>query len=126
MTPPAKTQIAMWLAELSVITARRVDDQDTEQLRATAYSIRLQSYPADIARHALLVHRWKFFPAWADLEEVCENMIKTRQALARAIDLAERKMNEDLEKREAKARRDAETPEHRAAVAASLGLKRFP
>lgn len=92
MTPPDKRQVVGWLAELSVITARRQDDEQTEHLRTAAYAQRLEAYPADIARHALLGHRWKFFPTWADLEEVCEAAVSKRRQLSSALDKAETDM----------------------------------
>lgn len=74
-------QIEEWLAELSVITRRRQDDEITESLRLAAYSRRLSQYPADVAAEALLRHRWLFFPAWAELEEVCERLVTPRRAM---------------------------------------------
>lgn len=95
MTPPQQDQAIGWLAELSVITARRMDDEMTEDLRAAAYSRRLSEFPADIARHALLVHRWKFFPTWAELAEVCEAMMDARKRIEVALHLAEQKLRDE-------------------------------
>lgn len=123
LTPPSHDQAVGWIAELSVITARRLDDDMTEDLRAAAYSRRLSEYPADIARHALLVHRWKFFPTWAELAEVCDALLEPRRKMQAALDAAER----DARERELKARAlpdestAIKTPEERAAVAASVG-----
>lgn len=123
LTPPARDQAIGWIAELSVITARRMDDDMTEDLRAAAYSRRLADYPADIARHALLVHRWKFFPTWAELADVCDALLAPRRQMQAALDAAEREARE----RELKARAlptesaAVKTPEERAAVSASLG-----
>lgn len=74
-------QIEEWLAELSVITRRRQDDEITEGLRLAAYSSRLARYPADVVAEALLRHKWLFFPAWAELEDVCEKLITPRRAM---------------------------------------------
>lgn len=90
MTPPEQPQVFGWLAELSVITARRADDDLTEDLRSHAYARRLMEYPADIVRHVLMAERWKFFPTCAELLEKCDALVAKRKALAFAIDAAER------------------------------------
>lgn len=74
-------KIEEWLAELSVITRRRQDDDITENLRLSAYASRLAEYPADVAREALLRHKWLFFPAWAELQDVCEQLVTPRRAM---------------------------------------------
>lgn len=94
MTPPTRDQAEAWLAELSVITARRQDDEQTEALRLAAYASRLSDYPADVARHALLGKRWRFFPAWADLAEACDEMMVQRRRMMRALDEAAEQQRE--------------------------------
>jgi len=81
VTPAPKNQIEEWLAELSVITRRKQDDDITETLRLSAYSSRLADYPADVAREALLKHKWLFFPAWAELQDVCDKLAAPRRAM---------------------------------------------
>ncbi len=81
VTPAPKNQIEEWLAELSVITRRKQDDDITENLRLAAYSSRLADYPADVAREALLKHKWLFFPAWAELQDVCDKLAAPRRAM---------------------------------------------
>ena len=81
VTPAPKGQIEEWLAELSVITRRKQDDDITEGLRLSAYSSRLAEYPADVAREALLKHNWLFFPAWAGLKGVCDKLAVPRRAM---------------------------------------------
>ena len=81
VTPAPKNQIEEWLAELSVITRRKQDDDITESLRLSAYSSRLAEYPADVAREALLRHKWLFFPAWAELQDVCDKLAAPRRAM---------------------------------------------
>ena len=100
MTPASESQITRWIAELSVITARREDAPETEALRLMAYRSRLVAYPADVAREALLVHGWKFFPAWAELAEVCDRLVEDRRRLKAALDRAASEAAE----REARAR----------------------
>lgn len=81
VTPAPRSQIEEWLAELSVITRRKQDDDITENLRLSAYSSRLSDYPADVAREALLKHKWLFFPAWAELQDVCDKLAAPRRAM---------------------------------------------
>ena len=81
LTPPPRGQIEEWLAELSVITRRKQDDDITENLRLSAYSSRLEDYPADVVREALLKHKWLFFPAWAELQDVCDKLAAPRRAM---------------------------------------------
>jgi hypothetical protein len=52
MTPAPVDTIEEWLAELSVITARRAEDEFTGALRVDAYSRRLAGYPADVVKAA--------------------------------------------------------------------------
>ena len=75
-----------WLAELSVITAKRNDDDFAETLRIGAYVSRLQRYPADILRDVLLNRTHKFFPTWADLEPDLERMTRDRHAVIYALE----------------------------------------
>lgn len=70
-TPPPKETIEEWLAELSVITAGRGESGMAAELQLSVYSSRLAKFPADVVRYALLKHPWKWFPAWADLESIC-------------------------------------------------------
>jgi hypothetical protein len=86
MVPADQRDIEEWLAELSVISAKRADDQFTEGLRIEAYAARLRSYPADVARSALLDHTWKFWPTWAELEKVCERLASPRRQMIRALE----------------------------------------
>lgn len=85
MAPAEARAIEDWLAELSVIVAKRADDEFTETLRVTAYASRLRRFPADVARAAVLDHVWKFWPSWAELEAVCERMVSPRRAVLQAL-----------------------------------------
>lgn len=122
MAPPERDQVAMWIAELSVITARREDDHATESLRLAAYVSRLRDYPADVVREALLTRRWKFFPTWSELGMVCDDLVKPRRDMLASL---ERARNE-AQRRERSAGlvspgKYSQTTEERRATAASLG-----
>ncbi len=84
-TPASARDIEEWLAELSVIVARRQDDEFTESLRLEAYAARLRRYPADVSREAVLGRTWKFWPSWQELEEVCLALAAPRSAMIRAL-----------------------------------------
>ena len=85
MTPAPRREIEAWLAELSVIVARRQEDEFTETLRVEAYASRLQQFPADVASQALLVETWRFWPSWAELEEVCCRLARPRETMLGAL-----------------------------------------
>lgn len=91
--------VEAWLAELSVIVAKRQEDEFTESLRLEAYASRLRQYPADVARAAVLDHPWKFWPAWAELEAVCNQLVAPRRAMLSAMKASERHAYEENRKR---------------------------
>ena len=84
-TPAPTRAIEAWLAELSVIVARRGDDEFGDELRLSAYASRLSKYPADIVRHVLLKQRWKWWPTWYEVEEICERMHSPRKHMILAL-----------------------------------------
>lgn len=86
LTPAPIREIEAWLAELSVIVAKRVDDEFSETLRLTAYASRLSRYPADVARAVLLKQTYKFFPTWDELEKRCEAMTGPRRHMIAALE----------------------------------------
>lgn len=83
--PAEVDKIERWLAELSVLTAGRGTDGIAAELQLTAYSSRLAQYPADVVRHALLQHSWKWFPSWAELERLCEAKSSPRRHMIAAL-----------------------------------------
>lgn len=86
MAPASPRQIEGWIAELSVITAKRADDAFSEELRVTAYASRLIRYPADVARSVLLEQSYKFFPTWEELEKRCESLASPRRNMIAALE----------------------------------------
>lgn len=85
LTPAPIREIEGWLAELSVICAKRRDGEFDEALRLDAYASRLSQYPADVARNALLGRAWHFWPTWAELEKVCDSLAAPRRHMAHAL-----------------------------------------
>ena len=86
MTPAPIREIEGWLAELSVIVARRPDDAFAEELRVSAYASRLSRYPADVVRHVLHRLTYKFWPSWDELEKRCEAMTGPRRHMIAALE----------------------------------------
>lgn len=86
MTPAPIRQIEAWLAELSVIVARRPDDAMGDELRVSVYSSRLTRFPADVARHVLLETAYKFWPTWEELEKRCNALTGPRAAMIAALE----------------------------------------
>lgn len=86
MTPAGVSQIEAWLAELSVITAKRPGDDFEEALRLSAYTSRLSDFPADVVRYALLERPWRFFPTWEELSVACREAVSRRKAMIEALE----------------------------------------
>ena len=84
--PADEPQIELWLAELDQIAPRRAASGADDDLRLRAYVSRLQGYPADVVREALLQHRWRFFPSWAELADVCDELVQHRRAVRAELD----------------------------------------
>jgi len=85
MTPAPVRVIEQWLSELSVLVARKADDDMGDGLRLTAYTARLSRYPADVVRKALLGRSWRFWPTWEELEQVCERLASPRRHMLAAM-----------------------------------------
>lgn len=84
-TPANQDMTEQWVIELSAITAGRGADGFDADLQLSAYSARLREYPADVAKEALLKQSWKWFPAWAEVEEVCKKLAAPRRSMIAAL-----------------------------------------
>lgn len=116
---PADTRIIEeWLAELSVITARRRSGEFEDELRLVAYTSRLGEYPADVVRHALLKRRWRFWPSWDELASVCDQLASPRNHMLNSL----RKKQDDQPSE------PPATDEQRASILKEFGFapRRFP
>jgi len=85
MVPAPQREIEAWLAELSVIVPKRAEDEFTESLRIEAYAGRLQGYPADVAKAALLGRTWPFWPSWDELKKHCDMLVSPRRVMIGAL-----------------------------------------
>ena len=85
MTPASTSEIEGWLAELSVISAKRQESGFSEGLRLTAFASRLSRYPADIARTVVLDYRWKFWPTWAEMGHAADVLVAARNQMMAAL-----------------------------------------
>ena len=86
LTPATADAIEGWLAELSVIVARRADDEFSEELRIAAYAGRLGRYPADVVREVLLGRSYRFWPTWEELEKRCDALAGPRRHMIAAME----------------------------------------
>jgi len=86
LTPAPIRQIEAWLAELSVLVAKRQGDEMEEGLRLTAYASRLSRYPADVARAVTIGASYKFWPTWEEMENRCEAMTSPRRVMIAALE----------------------------------------
>lgn len=86
LTPAPTREIEAWLAELSVIVAKRQDDEFTEELRLSAYASRLAQYPADVVRNVLLTQTYKFWPSWDELEKRLKAIASPRRHMIAALE----------------------------------------
>ena len=86
MTPAPIRQIEGWLAELSVIVARRADDQFADELRVSVYSSRLARFPADVVSSVLLQTAYRFWPTWEELEKRCKALTGPRAQMIAALE----------------------------------------
>jgi len=91
---PSDDQVELWLAELDQIAPRRASSTADDDLRMNAYLSRLVAYPADVVREALLQHRWRFFPSWAELADVCDELVAHRRAVRAELDRAASRIRE--------------------------------
>lgn len=86
MTPATPRQIEGWIARMSVVTAKRKDDDFSEELRIMEYSSRLAIYPADVVHHVLIKDTYKFFPTWDELHKRCEALTSPRAHMIAALE----------------------------------------
>lgn len=86
MTPAPRRQIEEWIARLSVVSAKRRDDEFSEELRIEEYTSRLSRYPADVVRTVLLELTHKFFPSWDELHRRCEALTSPRRHMIAALE----------------------------------------
>ena len=85
LEPAPSAQIAQWLAGLRAITAHRAGSDAEARLATAIYVERLRAWPADIVAHALLRHRWRWWPALGEIEDLCEELTAPRQRLLRQL-----------------------------------------
>ena len=85
MTPASVPNLKVLIAELSVVTAKRQDDEMTEALRVSVYAKKLSDYPADVVTDVLTNWRGKFFPTFEELRRVCDAKTGPRRAMINAL-----------------------------------------
>lgn len=83
LTAAPDSDLEKALATLSLLVAKRPNDDGSDELQLAAYVTELRRYPADIAMHA--VSNWhrtsKFWPTWLELQEQLDAMFAFRRRL---------------------------------------------
>lgn len=132
MAPAEQRNVEAWLAELSVIVARRPQESVDEAIRLQAYASRLRAFPADVARQALLGRSWQFWPTWAELEAECKRLAGPRSAMFTALSRPDDRRQiaapepDPEEVEEIRARRDVLMAELQSALKAQEKRERRP
>lgn len=85
MAPADEGDMEIWLAELTLVTARRNTSEAESELFLTAYTSRLAAYPGDIVRQTLKDWDGKWFPTWGELKEILEARTAPRVAIKTAL-----------------------------------------
>lgn len=92
--PATNRQMEVWLVELDLIAPRKASSSVEDDLRIQAYLSRLSAYPADVVYEALLTRTWRFFPSWAELKDMCDELMKPRHAVLAELERTEREARE--------------------------------
>jgi hypothetical protein len=85
MAPADEGDMEIWLAELTLVTARRNTSEAESELFLTAYTSRLAAYPGDIVRQTLKDWDGKWFPTWGELKDILEARVAPRRAIRTAL-----------------------------------------
>lgn len=85
MAPASIADTGKWLAELSLVTARKATGDDESAALIAAYHDRLKAYPGDVVRETLKSWRGKWFPTWGELADILDGRIAGRRAIVAAI-----------------------------------------
>lgn len=84
--PIDEDRLEKWIAELSVISARREKSEADSALMVEAYVARLKPFPADVVRAALFEARWKFWPTWSELSAEIDRLMAPRAVMRAALE----------------------------------------
>ena len=85
MAPASIADTGKWLAELSLVSARKATGDDESAALIAAYHDRLKAYPGDVVRETLKSWRGKWFPTWGELADILDGRIAGRRAIVAAI-----------------------------------------
>lgn len=81
--PAKKSDILMWVTRLRAETTTSKESAEERKMADAARVERLAKYPADIVRELLDIEGkgWKFYPSWAELEEILQGLCKERREI---------------------------------------------
>lgn len=129
MRPAPRSEIAKGLARLKLITASAGLNQDDLTLQMAAYADELQRKPGFAVLWALSNWRGKFFPAFAEIEELVKEKSRYLESLSASLNVKQvaRDTRQQWQKdRDEWAKTPRVTPEQVAEVMARLRVKPGP
>lgn len=85
MAPASEADIALLLAELGQVTARRETSGAAADLFLAAYIQRLREYPGDVVRDVLRNWPGTFFPKWGELKQALDERVAWRRMIYDAL-----------------------------------------
>lgn len=86
LRPASAKELAKALAMVEALVSRRKTDTAETAVTVAAYLVMLNEIPADIALYALKKARHlKWFPAWADLEELFGDAVRERELMLEVL-----------------------------------------
>lgn len=78
LLPAPVEAIEVWLAALTVKTARRKESGVANGVTLSVYTDHLRAYPGDAVRHVLSSYRGTFFPTWGELADLLDEFTEPR------------------------------------------------
>lgn len=73
------------LGQLSVMVIRKQEDEFTQALQLEIYTRKLEVYPADVVRYALLEQCWNYWSTWEEFHKICEQLAAPRRKMLAAL-----------------------------------------
>lgn len=84
LTPLPKDRILKGLTRLQVICPEKQKNEIDKQVRTKIYVEELSKYPADVVIKALMT-KFKWFPALAELLDICDNEMTFRELVKKGL-----------------------------------------
>ena len=87
MAPAPEEKILEWLATMSVVVAKKGEDEKVSRLEMITYTRKLRSWPADVVHRVLdrYPDQHKWWPDWYDLRPLLAEEARERMMLSEAF-----------------------------------------